>query len=84
MTLEMQHSLERELDGAMKCEGSIRPERIAAAQANILLALMDCQRKTAERVKVLQWKFTLAIFALGAGGGTVASNWDAIVKIFCH
>lgn len=82
MTKEMQESLARELEGAMKWEdANTRPERIARAQSNILLSLMDCQRKTAERVKKLQWKFTLAVFTLGAGGGTVASHWDLISKI---
>ena len=78
MTLEQQESLKRELDGAME---SGDENRIRCAQGNILLALMDCQRKTSERVKKIQWKFTLAIFAIGAGGGTAASHWDIIQKI---
>lgn len=78
MTLEMQNALKRELDGAME---SGDDKRIRCAQSNILLALMDCQRKTSERVKRLQWKFTLVVFTLGAGGGTVASHWDVISKI---
>ena len=78
MTLEMQKSLERELEGAME---SGDEKRICCAQSNILLALMDCQRKTAERVKKLTWKFTLTMTALGAGGGAVASNWKLVSKI---
>lgn len=78
MTVEQQKSLERELQGAME---SGDENRIRCAQANILLALIDCQRKTAERVKKLSWKFTLAMTALGAGGGTVASHWGLISKI---
>ena len=78
MTLEQQDSLKRELDGAMK---SGDEARIRCAQSNILLALMDCQRKTADRVKKLSWKFTLAMMALGGAGGTVAGKWDVISKI---
>lgn len=78
MTIEQQESLKRELEGAME---SGDDNRIRCAQSNILLALMDCQRKTAERVKKLQWKFTLAMVALGAGGGTVASHWDLVSKL---
>ena len=48
MTIEQQQQLERELDGAMK---SGDKQRIDCAMANILLALIDCQRKTADRVK---------------------------------
>ena len=75
MTLEMQKSLERELEDAKT------PEDRSLAQSHILLAVMDCQRKTAERVKKLSWKFTMAMVALGAGGGTVASHWGMIKAI---
>ena len=82
MTLEMEESLKRELDGAMSWpDADTRTERILRAHSNILLANMSCQRKTGERVKKLQWKFTLAIFSLGAGGGTALSNWDLISRI---
>ena len=79
MTLEMEESLKRELDGAMNWpDADTRTERILRAHSNIMLASMSCQRKTGERVKRLQWKFTLAVFALGAAGGTVANHIDAI------
>lgn len=82
MTKEMQDALARELEGAMNWpDSNTRHERIMRAQANILISLMDCQRKTAERVKKIQWKFTTAMVALGAGGGTVATHWDVISKI---
>lgn len=82
MTLEMEESLKRELEGAMGWpDANTRTERILRAHSNILLAVMSCSRKTGERVKRLQWKFTLAIFALGAGGGTVASHLGLVTKI---
>jgi len=62
MTLEMQTALERELKDAKT------PEDRALAQSHILLALMDCQRKTAERVKKLSWKVISIALALGTGG----------------
>ena len=82
MTLEMEESLKRELDGAMNWpDPNTRTERILRAHSNIMLASMACQRKTGERMKKLQWKFTLAVFTLGAGGGTVVSNWELISRI---
>lgn len=82
MTKEMQESLARELEGAMNwSDEETRSERIMRAQANILISLIDCQRKTADRVKKLSWKFTMAMVALGGAGGTVASKWDVISKI---
>lgn len=50
MTVEQQEQLERELKGAMD---SGDHDRIRCAHSNIMLALVDCQRKTAERVKQL-------------------------------
>lgn len=78
MTLEMQESLKRELDGAME---SGDENRIRCAQSNILLALMACQCKTGDRLKKLQWKFTLAVFVLGAAGGAVVNNIDLIIGL---
>ena len=75
MTDEMQKSLERELKDAKT------PEDVSLAQSHILLAVMDCQRKTAERVKSLGWKFSMAMVALGAGGGATAVKWDVVAKI---
>ena len=50
MTSELQSALERQLNEAM---GKGDANLIARAQANILFSLMDCQRKTADRVKEL-------------------------------
>ena len=76
MTYEMQKSLERELKDAKNADD------ITKAQSHILLALMDCQRKTADRVKNLSWKVFAVVFALGSGGGAVASNLDKITRLF--
>ena len=51
MTEELQSSLARELEAAVD---SGDDKRLNRAHSNILLALMDCQRKTAERVKELR------------------------------
>lgn len=76
MTLEMQTALERELIDAKT------PEDRALAQSHILLALMDCQRKTAERVKKLSWKVISIALVLGTGGGAALSNIGKVVRIF--
>lgn len=75
MTQEMQAALERELKDAKT------PDDVTKAQGHILLAVMDCQRKTAERVKKLGWKFTMAMVAIGSAGGATAAKWDVISKI---
>ena len=54
MTIEMQHALERELDDAKAIEDQgRRREVMETVQGHMLAALIDCQRKTAERVKDL-------------------------------
>lgn len=54
MTIEMQHALERELNDAKSIEDTERRhEAIEMVQSHMLSALIDCQRKTAERVKDL-------------------------------
>lgn len=50
MTMEQQEYLARDLNDAME---SGDEKRIDKAHSNILLALIDCQRKTADRVKQL-------------------------------
>ena len=83
MTLELQQTLGRELDDAI---ASGDAKRIDRAHTNILLALIDCQRKTAERVKELHrdatarrhkiegaavlWK-VLQLLAASGGGAVV-------------
>ena len=76
MTLEMQNALERELNDAKT------PEDRALAQSHILLALMDCQRKTAERVKKLSWKVFAIVFAGGGGAGAVLTHIEQIARFF--
>lgn len=78
MTIEQQESLTRELDGAMQSGDA---KRITCAQSNILLAVMDCQRKTSERVKRLGWKFTLLVTSLASGGGFAVGKWEFIKHI---
>ena len=51
MTEEQQDSLSRELEAAIESDDDARLTR---AHSNILLALIDCQRKTADRVKELR------------------------------
>lgn len=76
MTLEMQNALERELKDAKT------PEDRSLAQSHILLALMDCQRKTAERVKKLSWKVFAVVFAGGGGTGAVLTHLEQIRAFF--
>lgn len=54
MTIEMQEALKRELDDAKAIEdGARRHEALETVLCHELAALIDCQRKTAERVKDL-------------------------------
>lgn len=72
MTVEQQKQIEREFADARNSD------EITKAQTHAILALIDCQRKTAERVKKLSWKVFAVVFALGGTGGTVISNFEAI------
>ena len=51
MTIEQQESLSRELEAATESGDDKRLDR---AHTNVLLALIDCQRKTADRVKEMR------------------------------
>ncbi len=54
MTIELQTTLEREMEDALKItDVERRREAINTVQNHIMLALLDCQRKTADRVKTL-------------------------------
>lgn len=77
VTIEQQESLTRELEGAMQ---SGDDKRIRCAQSNILLAVMDCQRKTSERVKRLSWKFSLSMVVIGTVCGFATGKWE-IIKV---
>lgn len=54
MTLEMQEMLEDEMRAA---EESNDQERVQRVMVRATLALVDCQRKTSERVKKLEAKW---------------------------
>lgn len=54
MTIEMQKALERELEDAKAIrDADRRREAMETVQGHMLAALIDCQRKTADRVKDL-------------------------------
>lgn len=84
MTQEMQNALERELKDAKSIEDPTRRhEAIEMVQSHMLAALIDCQRKTAERVKELvarsdeakhkiegaKWLWTIIRYLVAAGAG---------------
>ena len=88
MTQEMQDALERELNDAKSIEDPARRhEAIETVQSHMLVALIDCQRKTAERVKELVakkeetknkiegakwlWAAIRYLVAAGAGGAVL-------------
>ena len=47
-----------------------------------LIALCDCQYKTAQRVKALTWKVIALALGSGTGLGAIATNHHAIVRLF--
>ena len=84
MTKEMQDALERELNDAKSIEDPARRhEAIEMVQSHMLAALIDCQRKTAERVKELvankeetknkiegaKWLWAVIRYLVAAGAG---------------
>lgn len=76
MTEEMQRSFEREMADAEKIDDvERRKEAVSGVQSHILLALVDCQRKTSDRVKYIlaegdkvKWGIRL-VQGFAAGGG---------------
>ena len=65
MTEDLEKALKRELATAkMKTDPEERHEAILTAQANMLEALVECQRKTADRVKELVAGATAAKYKL--------------------
>lgn len=78
MTVEQQRSLELELADVKRIEDpSRRAEATTMVHSHILIALVDCQRKTAERVKELyadrahkQWLMKCVTGFAAAGGFT--------------
>ena len=84
MTQEMQDALTRELNDAKSIEDPARRhEAIEMVQSHMLAALIDCQRKTAERVKGLvankeetknkiegaKWLWAVIRYLVAAGAG---------------
>ena len=76
MTLEQQKQIEREFADAKT------PDEITKAQTHAILALVECQRKTGERVKKLSWKVFAVIFGGGSGAGAILTHIEQIQKFF--
>lgn len=76
MTLEQQKQIEREFQDAKT------PEEVTKAQTHAILALVDCQRKTGERVKKLSWKVFAVVFSGGGGAGVVLTHLEQIRNFF--
>ena len=72
MTLEQQKQIEREFQDAKT------PEEITKAQTHAILALVDCQRKTGERVKKLSWKVFAVVFGGCSGAGAILTHLEQI------
>jgi hypothetical protein len=76
MTLEQQKQIEREFADAKT------PDELTKAQTHAILALVDCQRKTGERVKKLSWKVFAVVFGGGSGAGAILAHLDKIRQFF--
>ena len=76
MTHEQQKQIEREFEDAKT------PEEITKAQTHAILALVDCQRKTGERVKRLTWKLFAIVFGGGGSAGAILTHFDKIKSFF--
>jgi hypothetical protein len=76
MTLEQQKQIEREFQDAKT------PEEVTKAQTHAILALVDCQRKTGERVKKLSWKVFAVVFGGGGGVGAMLTHIEQIRSFF--
>ena len=80
MTLELKDALTREMQDAMKANDAARMNQ---AQNNILIAMLDCQAKMAQRVKRIQW----TVFTLLGGGAGIAgieAKFNLIKMIFSN
>lgn len=58
------------------------PEAKSDALTLAMIAMVDCQRKTAERVKSLRWKVICLALGTGGGVGAVVSNFKAVLSFF--
>ncbi len=65
MTAEMQSALQRELEDAQAiADPERRRDAVQTVQSHMLAALIDCQKKTADRVKELVSDATAAKYKL--------------------
>ena len=65
MTAEMQSALTRELEDAQDiADPERRRDAVQTVQSHMLAALIDCQRKTADRVKEIVNEATAAKYKL--------------------
>ena len=78
MTIEQQEQIEREFTDAKT------PEEITKAQTHAILALVDCQRKTGERVKKLSWKVFAVVFGGGGSAGALLTHIEQIKAFFAN
>jgi hypothetical protein len=58
------------------------PEERERAFTLAMIALCDCQYKTAQRVKSLTWKIVALALGSGTGLGALASNFKSIINFF--
>ena len=80
MTREQQNSLKLELDDAYLIkDDDARYDAVNRAQSHILLALMDCQRKTSERVKRIQ-VMVISFLCGGGGVGAAFAPWHKLIS----
>lgn len=58
------------------------PEERDNALTLAMIAMIDCQHKTAQRVKALTWKVISLALGSGCGVGAVASNIEWLRHLF--
>ena len=58
------------------------PEEKDKALTLALIAMIDCQHKTSQRVKAITWKVIMLALGTGGGVGAVASNLKWLHSFF--
>ena len=58
------------------------PEERDNALTLAMIAVVDCQYKTSERVKRLSWRVLSLALGTGGGLGAIASNWEHVKQLF--
>ena len=58
------------------------PEERDNALTLAMIAMIDCQYKTSQRVKDLKWKVIALSLGTGGGLGAIASNFEQIKQLF--